>query len=633
MENKLHNTILIIDFDSTFITKEALDELAHICLKTKPNKESILSHIKQITADGMVGKLPFSASLAKRLELFKPIKKDIQILIRVLKKNITPSIKRNKAFFKKYSNSIYIVSGGFADYIIPVVESFGISKDHVLANTFIYDKKGQVHGYDTTNPLSQDQGKVKKIYSMKFSNDVVVIGDGITDFQIKQAGLAKKFFAFTENVERMQVVEKADYVLPTLDEFLYQNGLPMTVSYPKNRIRVLLLENIDPIAIQKFIDEGYTVESIKTALDEDELIQKIPAISILGIRSRTHVTRKVLHHAQKLLAIGAFCIGTNQIELPAASTKGIAVFNAPYSNTRSVVELAISYIICLSRMILDKNEKMHKGIWDKSANGLHEVRGKKIGIIGYGNIGSQLSVLCENLGMDVYFYDKAEKLALGNAKKCNSLNELLKKVDIITVHVDGRDENRNLISEKEFKCMKDGVLFLNLSRGFVVDIDMLTKHIKSGKIFGAAVDVFPTEPARNTDPFVSPLQNLPNVILTPHIAGSTEEAQKNIGEFVSQKLIQYVSTGDTTLSVNFPMIQLPTLKNAHRILHIHKNIPGILAMINNTLAQNHMNIEGQYLKTTEEIGYVITDVNKSYNHHILTQLKSINGTIRSRILY
>ena len=404
-------------------------------------------------------------------------------------------------------------------------------------------------------------------------------------------------------------------------------------SFPKNKIKILLLEGISDKAVECFKKEKYQIQTLPHALNEEELIKAIKDVFILGIRSKTKITENVLNSAKRLLTVGAFCIGTNQIDLQAASQKGVAVFNAPYSNTRSVVELALGEMIVLNRKAFDKSLKLHQGIWEKSAKNCFEIRGKKLGIIGYGNIGSQLSVLAENLGMKVYYYDVVEKLALGNAIKCSSLSELLKQVDIVTVHIDGRKENKNFIDEKEFNLMKDGVIFLNLSRGFIVNIEALAKYIKSGKIAGAAVDVFPYEPASGKEKFVNCLQNLPNVILTPHIAGSTEEAQENIGQFVSGKIIDFINQGDTQLSVNFPNLHLPPLKNAHRIIHIHKNVPGILAAINTFFGENHINIEDQYLKTNEDVGYVITDINKKYDEKILGKLKSIPGTIKLRVLY
>ncbi|MGB8705599.1 MAG: phosphoglycerate dehydrogenase, partial [Gillisia sp.] len=345
------------------------------------------------------------------------------------------------------------------------------------------------------------------------------------------------------------------------------------------------------------------------------------------------LTQKVLENANRLIAVGAFCIGTNQIDLEECLKKGVAVFNAPFSNTRSVVELAIGEIILLMRNLPDKIRKMHEGNWDKSADGSFEVRGKKLGIIGYGNIGAQLSVVAEAIGFDVYYYDLVEKLALGNATKCNSLKELIETVDIVTLHIDGRKENKNLIGEKQFRQMKEGAIFLNLSRGHVVDIEALKNAIDSGKIKGAGIDVFPKEPKTNHEKFESSLCGLPNVILTPHIGGSTLEAQENIGNFVPGKIIDYINTGGTFNSVNFPNLQLPILENAHRLIHIHHNKPGIIAQINKILAENDINIVGQYLKTNESVGYVITDINKQYDNAVIKELKGIKDTIRFRILY
>ena len=396
---------------------------------------------------------------------------------------------------------------------------------------------------------------------------------------------------------------------------------------------MLLLENVHPIAVQLFEQEGFNVEIHKGALDEAELIEAIRDVSILGIRSKTQVTSGVLAHANKLMTIGAFCIGTNQIDLDAARQRGIAVFNAPYSNTRSVVELAIGEIIMLIRNIVPKSNLMHQGTWDKSAKNSFEVRGKKLGLVGYGNIGTQLSVVAEALGMEVYFYDTVDKLALGNARKCKTLDELLSIADIISLHTDGRKENKNLISYREFGLMKNGVIFLNLSRGHVVDIPALVDALERGKVIGAGVDVFPQEPKTNNEEFMSELRRQPNVILTPHIGGSTEEAQANIGQFVPGKLLEYINNGSTYGSVNFPELQLPLLHDSHRLLHIHENVPGILARINNIFAQYHINIRGQYLKTDESIGYVITDIAKEYADEVIGELKNIDKTIKFRLLY
>lgn len=633
MTNSNQIIYFIIDFDSTFVTIETLDALAEIALEKNRQKNKILREIQNITKDGMIGKISFDESLSQRLKLFKAKRKHIESLIKILKKKITPSIVRNKEFFRKYKDQIYIISGGFKEYIVPIFAPYGIEASHILANNFLFDKKGRITGFDKNNLLAQKGGKVKQIQTLHLDGTKYVIGDGYTDYEIKKAGLADKFFVFHENIKRESVARKADYLLPNFDEFLYLLDLPRAYSYPKHRIKILLLENISKMALSMLKKEGYEVTLVSHALSELELIEKIKDISVLGIRSATRITDKVLENSSKLLTIGAFCIGTNHIDLNKSSQRGIAVFNAPYSNTRSVVELTLGEIIMLFRNITDMNNNMHKGVWNKSSGGSYEVRGKKLGIVGYGNIGTQLSVLAESFGMDVYFYDIVDKLALGNAHKCNTLKELLKIADVVSIHVDGRPENTNLISEKEFSLMKDGVVFLNLSRGYIVDIKALYKNIKSGKVKGAAIDVYPEEPKSKEEQFISPLQNLSNVILTPHIGGSTKEAQESIGLFVADKIIKFINTGDTTMSVNFPNLQLPLLKNAHRLIHIHQNVPGVLAKINSTLATNKINIEGQYLKTNEEIGYVITDVNRSYNKEVLQKLKTIPETIKFRVLY
>jgi D-3-phosphoglycerate dehydrogenase / 2-oxoglutarate reductase len=398
-------------------------------------------------------------------------------------------------------------------------------------------------------------------------------------------------------------------------------------------VKALLLEAVHQSGVDILHKEQYTIDCRKQSLAENELIAALDGVSLLGIRSRTQVTRRVLESAPNLLAVGAYCIGTNQIDLEAASEHGVAVFNAPYSNTRSVAEMVIGQVIFLMRGLFDKIAKAHRGEWDKSSKGSHEIRGKNLGIIGFGNIGSQVSMMAEALGMRVYYYDSVDKLNIGNAVKMSSLEEVLAIADVVTLHVDGSPDNHNLIGDAEFKRMKDGVIFLNLSRGHIVDIAALTAHLASGKIAGAAIDVFPEEPAGTDKPFLSPLQNMPNVLLTPHVGGSTEEAQYNIGEFVSGKLLEYCRTGSSYTSVNLPGIQLPEMKNTHRLLHIHKNVPGVLSQLNTIFAQNAVNVVGQYLRTNEAIGYVIADVDSSYNESLLDDLQRVSNTIRVRILY
>ncbi|HEY0166341.1 MAG TPA: phosphoglycerate dehydrogenase [Jatrophihabitans sp.] len=399
-----------------------------------------------------------------------------------------------------------------------------------------------------------------------------------------------------------------------------------------NPIRVLLLEQIHPQAVQRLQSAGYEVTSLDRALDEAELIDAIGDVHLLGLRSKTQVTDKVLSAAPNLLAVGAFCIGTNQIDLLSATEHGVTVFNAPFSNTRSVVELAIAELIALTRRLTEKNELMHSGVWDKSADGAHEVRGRTLGIVGYGNIGTQLSVLAENLGMRVLFYDTADRLALGNAHRCGSLKQLLQDSDVVTLHVDGRPENKQIFGAAEFAAMREGSLFLNLSRGFVVDYAALRHAIESGHVAGAAVDVFPIEPKGRGDEFVSELRGLPNVILTPHIGGSTEEAQKDIGQFVAAKFLDFVSEGSTALSVNLPGLGLPRRKDTLRLVHLHRNVPGVLARVNGILAEHEVNIEAQLLGTRGDVGYLVTDSVSGTTQAIVNQIRAMPETIRLRVL-
>lgn len=405
-------------------------------------------------------------------------------------------------------------------------------------------------------------------------------------------------------------------------------------SFPKEKIRILFLENISDSAVKNFKQYGYIkVDKISKALTEDELITELKDVHILGIRSKTMITAKVLAAAKKLQAIGCFCIGVNQVDLKSATKNGVVVFNAPYSNTRSVAELVIGLAIMLIRRIPDKNKAAHEGVWMKDAKGSFELRGKTLGIIGYGNIGSQVSVLAEALGMKVLFYDVETKLPLGNAADGKSLKEVLSKADVVTLHVPETKQTKNLINKNNLKYFKKGAILINYARGEVVDLDALRNCIVDGQIGGAAVDVFPWEPEKNGDRFQTPLQDLPNVILTPHIGGSTEEAQQNIGEDVSIKLFNYLEKGITFGSHTVPALALPPQEGSHRILHIHENMPGVLSEINTTLSKNKINILGQYLKTNDEIGYVVLDVNKNISSHALNLLKEVKGTIKVRLLY
>lgn len=393
-------------------------------------------------------------------------------------------------------------------------------------------------------------------------------------------------------------------------------------------MKALLLENISTVAVRGFGDAGYEVESLKPALDERDLVEKIRDASILGVRSKTRVSAAVLAAAGKLVAVGAYCIGVDKIDQKAASERGIAVFNDPHSNSRSVAELVMGEIIVLLRHTFAASTEMHRGVWNKSAAGAHEVRGLTLGIVGYGKIGSQLSDLAEAMGMRVVFYDSAHVLARGNARPVG-FRELLEMADVVTLHVDGKPQNQNLFGEQEFRAMKAGACFLNLSRGFVVDHDALADCLKTGKIAGAAIDVFPSEPESGAG-FTSVLRGLPNVILTPHIGGSTEEAQQNIGSFVTAKLLDYVRTGDSMLSVNLPHCHLEYEEGSYRLMHIHHNVPGILRAINDILGDRGINIERQSLNTRGSMGYAIYDINRRCDQELMGLLRGVPHTIAVR---
>lgn len=407
-----------------------------------------------------------------------------------------------------------------------------------------------------------------------------------------------------------------------------------TTSLDKSKIKFLLLEGVHQSAINTLNAAGYTNIDYHTgAMSEEELIEKIGDVHFIGIRSRTQLTEKVFEAAHKLVAVGCFCIGTNQVNLGAALERGIAVFNAPYSNTRSVAELVLAEAILLLRGIPEKNAKAHRGVWLKSAKDSYEIRGKNLGIIGYGSIGTQLSILAEALGMHVYFYDVVSKLPLGNAQQVGSLQELMSMSDIVSLHVPETPATKWMIGAEQLGWMKQGSILINASRGTVVDIDALAEALRSKKLLGAAIDVFPAEPKSNDEEFISPLREFDNVILTPHIGGSTAEAQENIGVEVAEKLARYSDTGATVSSVNFPEVALPGHPNYHRLLHVHANVPGVMSEINKVFSDNGINVLGQYLQTNDKIGYVVIDVDKRSSELALEKLRNIKGTIRCRVLF
>lgn len=626
MENgKTMNSYIIIDFDSTFMKVEGLEELAEIVLKNSPDQERIVNEIKAITDLGMDGKIGFNESLTRRLNLLRVNQEHLDKLVRRLKRKVSDSFSRNKAFFKKFKGRIYIISNGFKDFIDPVVQPYGIDSAHVLANTFVYDEDGWVIGFDQNNELAHSKGKSKKLKKLDLDGEIMVIGDAYTDFEMVEAGIAHKFFMFTENVLRESILDKADHVTPSFDEFLYVNQMPRALSYPKNRIKVLLQGGLDEQVKSAFAAEGYQVEVGPAELEGEAFLRQLKDASILGIRAQTEVNPEVLKQTNRLMAIGLFDTGTGRVDLEACADFGVTVFNAPYTNTRSQVELAIGYMIMLMRQVpvyINAGEKAE-------TVPSHEIRGRKLGIIGYGHAGSQLSVLAEAFGMDVYYYDMIDKPPIGNATKCHTLKELLRKVEIVAIHVDDRPENTGFFDKAAFKAMNKNSILIDLSHGHAVDKKALVKHLKSGKVLGAAIDAFPNGEEEDW----AALRQFQNVILTPNIAGQTAEAQKETAAFVPTKVIDYINTGNTSESLNFPELQLPTLKNAHRLIHIHHNKPGVLANIDSVMAKHNINILGQYLKTNDQIGYVIVDINKKYDKKVLKDLKQVKHTIKFRILY
>lgn len=620
---------IIIDFDSTFMQVEALEELGEIVLKDPKEKGKILQQIKDITNQGMEGTLSFHESLVQRMDLLHMHQRDIDRLVKRLRKKVSVSFSRNKAFFKKYKGQIYIISSGFKDFIVPVVAPFEIEADHVLANTFLFDEEGWVTGFDQDNPLAFSKGKPKVLQRLNLDGEIWVIGDGYTDYEMVEAGIAHKFFAFTENVLlRESLSDKAHHVTPSFDEFLYVNRMPRALSYPKSRISVLLEAGIPEEAEAHFRSEGYQVDILDRPIDAVVWKEKINETAILGVHPSTYLDPSWIAGGSRLMAIGVFGAALGYSHLPHASLHGVALFDAPYTHTRALAELEIAQIIYLLR-----------GAWNWQSNspverqpGL-ELRGKTLGIIGYGNSGQQLSILAEALGMRVRYYDLMEKPALGNAQFVPNLPALLKEADVISLNLDQRPENKGFFDATALRRMQPHAIFLNFSNGEAVDLPALSHTLESGKLRGAAIDVLPAIPTAREIAAIEQLHTLPNVLLTPHLSGDTVESRQRAASFVPNRIIEYINTGSTQGSLNFPDLQLPVLRDAHRLIHIHENKAGILAQINRVLADHKINILGQYLKTNTQIGYSITDIDKKYSKKVLNDLKGIEHTIKFRVLY
>ncbi len=641
---------IIFDFDSTIINTEGVELILHRALqRVEPKARSLqIKKLNQISSMAYIGETSIADALHQCFALAQVHREDVQAAAAEVLNALNPKVADTFAALQDAGKRIFIFSTGFDELVRPVTRALHVDDDHVFTNQLIFDFKGGVIGFNEKNPLFLNVGKGFLVEQLKndgrLPGGTAVVGRGASDLSIRKNNAAQMFVYFAsaqphDEIRRQAdlVVDRFDHLLPLFFSEHELSNEKMQVYYEENGIldaaakpNVLLLENIHDNAVQKFIKEGLELRMLKGALRNDELCVGARDVNVLGIRSQTRVTAKTIANLQNLWVVGAFCIGTNQIDLDAAADAGIPVFNAPYSNTRSVAELVVGEIIMLMRRIPEKSQAAHAGQWLKSASGCSEIRGKTVGIIGYGHIGSQVSVLLENLGMSVCFHDVIDKLPLGNAQKASGLDQLLQASDVVTLHVPDTPETRNLVGAEQIASLKEGAFLINSSRGKVVDLDALRAALDSGAVAGAAVDVFPKEPNQPHDAFSSPLQGARNVILTPHIGGSTQEAQINIANYVSDKLLRFIHTGATSGSINFPEVDLPRVPNTHRILHVHHNVPGVLAKINSLFARRGINVAGQLLQTRDHIGYLIVDVNQQVSDQVLDLMGHIAETIKVR---
>ncbi len=640
---------IIFDYDSTIINAEGIDLIIKEAIERANAKDKSLrlAKLKELTEKATNGDIPLSEAMPKRFALAEINFSDVSIVAENILDTINPMVRETIDLLMKGGKNIYVFSSSFEEVVRPVTRALGISDDNVFANQVSYDKNGNVNQLNHENPLFLSMGKVYIAERLKdegrLSGGTAVVGDGFPDLAIRKNNIAKIFVYFSGTKNREEIRHQADFSVERFDQLLPlfcsndELGNDSVKTLTKVKIQdkshiphITLLENIHPKAINRLKENNFKLDSYNEAWDEKLLCSQAKNTNVLGIRSKTKITAKAITCLPNLWVVGAFCIGTNQIDLVAATNAGIPVFNAPFSNTRSVAELVVGEAIILIRRAYEKSVAAHQGQWLKDASGCSEIRGKTIGIVGYGHIGSQVSVLMESLGMTVIYHDIVDKLPLGNAKQAKDLSDLLINSDIVTLHVPDTPDTRNMIGKKEMSLMKKGSLLLNLSRGRVVELDSLRHFLDNGQIAGAGVDVFPDEPSSSSESFHAPLQNSPNVILTPHIGGSTQEAQENIASYVSEKIQRYISNGSTIGSVNFPEVELPKLNGKHRILHIHNNVPGVLAKINSVFARRNINVEGQILQTKGNIGYLIVDVDRDVSEQVFNIMQHITETIKIR---
>jgi D-3-phosphoglycerate dehydrogenase len=598
----------VIDFDSTFTQVEAMEELAAISLKNDPEKELIIEKIKQLTDLAMDGKMPFPMSLKARIALLSAKKYHLQMLVNKLRKKVSVSFARNKAFFKEYQGRVFIVSGGFKEFIEPVVKPYFIDADCVFANTFVYDKKNNIIGSDENNFLAQEQGKVKLLKHLKLKGDVCVIGDGYTDYELFEAGMANSFFAFTENISRPSVINKAKNIASSLDEILFKEKLPMAISFPKSKIKTLLWGE-DCFAAEAILKkEAYQIKKLSVKTDINLLIQEAQQSQIIIFQPNLPYKNLLQISESKCLSMGVWGELDDKDFGVQLAKRGIALLGSSYAHTRSVLELGLMMILQLFR----QQEE--------------ELPGKTIGIVGYGHSGSLLSVMASHLGMDILYYDIDDRPPLGNAKRMKFLPDLLKKSDLVFLAAGRRFNKQLLIGAKELKLMKPNAILINMGYDYAVDLNAVKDALNSNKLGGFGIDCLQEDSYKKTSKFKNTVS-----FLNKRLA--THQTKNNIAEIVCERTIDFMNTGSSQSCDNFPRLNLPPLSAGHRFIHIHKNVPGVLAQINGVLAAKKINISGQYLKTNEAIGYVITDVDKQYEKEVISELKEIPATLKFRVLY
>ncbi len=641
---------IIFDFDSVILCAEGVELILQQALLRLDEKTRLhcTSKLNQITYLADIGETPMAEAMQERFALAPVYREDVEAGAAQFLAALSPKVRDTFAALRAAGKRLFVFSTGSDEWVRPVTRALQVEDDHVFTNQLLYDDQGRVTGFDEKNPLFLSVGKGYIVEQLRndgrLPGGTAVVGNGASDLAIRTNGSAQMFVYFSTQRPHEEIRRQADFSVDVLDQMLplffsedelshermqaiyAQNGFGKAAGKP----HVLLLESVHEMAVKKLQNEGWNLRQGKGAWRSDKLISEAGEVQVLGIRSQTRLSAKTIAGLPRLWAVGAFCIGTNQIDLQAAADAGIPVFNAPYSNTRSVAELVVGEIIMLLRRIPEKSRAAHAGQWLKSAVGCAEIRGKTVGIIGYGHIGSQVSVLLENLGMSVLFHDIVDKLPLGNARRANGLEELLKSADVVTLHVPDTPETRNLMGASRMQKMKKGAVLINSSRGKVVDLAALRAALDEGVLSGAALDVFPEEPDQPQDVFVTPLQGAANVILTPHIGGSTQEAQVNIANYVSDKLLRFMQTGATAGAVNFPEVDLPRVPHTHRILHVHRNVPGVLAKINSVFARRNINVAGQMLQTRERIGYLIVDVDQQVSNQVLDLMQHITETIKVR---